>query len=444
MFALLGGVARKDTVWYHTGNEKSLKPRRCPMPQPILCLDADVRQCAERFRSAFSKPHYEYVVTVLLGLLECEGRRTLSGIMSKGAQPPSVSGVSRFLAESPWMAEALVTIWQERFRNEMEPLVEAEREQQRHVQPKRRGRPKEPLVTGSLIGDDSTMRKPKGRTMEGLGKHHSTTHEQRIVGHSLVAGLSVLLDRRCPLAPQVSRQEKVCESEEVVFQSTIALMETFIRPFEPVVGTRTHVLLDSWYGATCLWRAARDRDVLITTGLTSTRWLRLPDDTTEQGWRWQKLSDSLAGLSEQDVVQTTWPRGGKAVSVHVVSTRVRTLYCCQVVIVRHSLSAPLSQARYWASSDLEADTHTLLVHISARWESDVLTASGKEERGWDHSQLMSAQALVRLLSPGDAGLRLSGGRAAPRARQVAAPGDHWRSPTRDPASSSSSRAVLAA
>lgn len=248
------------------------------MPQPILCLDAEVRHFAERFRSVFSKPQYEYFVTVLLGLLECEGKRTLSGIMSKVAQPPSLSGLSRFLAGAPWVAQALVAIWLEQFRTEMQPLVEAEREQQRQAQPKRRGRRKDPSVTGYLIGDNSTMSKPKGRKMEGLGKHHSTTHEQRIVGHSLVQGLYVLLDRRCPLAPQLYRQEKVCETEEIVFQSKIELMETLIRTFEPVAGARTHVLLDSWYCAKCLWHAARERDFLITTGLKSNRWLRIVDD----------------------------------------------------------------------------------------------------------------------------------------------------------------------
>ncbi|HEY1349347.1 MAG TPA: transposase [Ktedonobacteraceae bacterium] len=265
-------------------------------------------------------------MTVLLGLLECEGRRTLRGIVTQVAQPPSLSGLRRFLSESPWVAEALVVIWRERFRRELEPMVEAEREQQR--QPKRRGRPKEPSVTGYLIGDDSTMRKPKGRKREGLGKHHSTTHEQRIVGHSLVAGLSVLLERKCPLAPQLYRQEKGCEKEAVGFKSKITLMETFIRTFEPVAATKTHVLLDSWYCATCLWRAAGERDVLITTGLKSNRWLRIADDSTPQGWRWQKVSDSLASSTEEDFQQVSWPRGGKAVYVHIVSTRVRKLDCC--------------------------------------------------------------------------------------------------------------------
>ncbi|TMD66906.1 MAG: hypothetical protein E6I91_08305 [Chloroflexi bacterium] len=334
-------------------------------------------------------------MTVLLGLMECDGRRTLSGVLSQVAEPPSLSGLSRFFSEAPWLQEALVLIWLEHFRREMQPLVEAEREQQSKLQPKRRGRPKQRLVTGYVIGDDSTMSKPKGGKMEGLGKHHSTTYDQRIVGHSLVQGLYVLLDRRCPLAPQLYRQAKVCAAEEVPFQSKIELMESLIREFEPVAGTTTHILLDSWYCAKCLWHAARERDFLITTGLKSNRWLRVPDESAPVGWRWQKLSDYLADLTEQDDVPLPWPRSGKMVYVHVVNTSVRKLYRCQVILVRHSLDAPLSQARYWASSDLEADPETLLTHISARWDIEVLFGDSKEELGLDHSQLMSASAIVR-------------------------------------------------
>jgi hypothetical protein len=81
--------------------------------------------------------------------------------------------------------------------------------------------------------------------------------------------------------------------------------------------------------------------------------------------------------------------------VHVVTTAVRKLYRCQVIIVRHSLDAPLSQTRYWASSDLEAAPATLLTHIATRWEIEILFEDGKEELGLDHYQLMSTTALLR-------------------------------------------------
>jgi len=342
------------------------------MPVPILCLDETLCQFVERFRAVFSTPQYQSFVTVLLGLMLCEGRRTLSGLLREVGDSPSLAGLSRDLAEAPWSAEVVVAGWLTQFREAMQPEVATERERQQQVRPKRRGRPKQPLVTGYVIGDDSTMSKPKGQKMEGLGKHHSTTQEKRIVGHSLVQGLYVLLDRHCPLTPQLYRQEAVCATEDVTFQSKIDQMETLIRSFEPMAGTRTHILLDSWYCAKRLWRAARDRDFLITTGLKSNRWLRVADETAEQGWRGPQLSDYVAGLSESDYRQVKWPRGGKTVYVHVVTTSVRKLYRCQVVIVRQALSAPLSQARFWASSDLGADPQTLLAHISARWDIEVL------------------------------------------------------------------------
>ena len=133
----------------------------------------------------------------------------------------------------------------------------------------------------------------------------------------------------------------------------------------------------------------------ITTGLKSNRWLRVADPRAPQGWAWQQLSDYTAKLSPSDSVPIKWPKGDDEVYVYVVTTCVRKLYRCQVVIVRQSLDAPLSQARYWASRDLQADLSTLLVHIATHWEIEVLFGDGKEELGMDQYQLMSATAIVR-------------------------------------------------
>jgi hypothetical protein len=365
------------------------------MPIPIICLDEELCHFVERYRQHFSKPQYQYFVIVLLGLMLCEGRRTLLGLLRQVAEATSLAGLSRFLSQAPWDEGELAKHWLADFRMTMEPAVQAEQARLRQGQPKRRGRPRVPLVTGYLIGDDSTMHKPKGKKMAGLGKHHSTTAEQRIVGHSLVEGLYVLLERRCPLPPQLYRQQVTCEAEGVVFHSKIDLMEERIRGFEPVSGTRTHVLLDSWYCAKVLWKAARERGFLITTGLKSNRWLRVEDPTAEGGWRWQRVSDYAAHLQESDYQRVKWPGSTQEVYVHVVTTRVRKLYQCQVIIVRLSLDAPLSQTRSWASSDLEADLPTLLMHIATRWKIEVLFGDGKEELGLDHYQLMSALAIVR-------------------------------------------------
>jgi hypothetical protein len=178
-------------------------------------------------------------------------------------------------------------------------------------------------------------------------------------------------------------------------------MEEHIRTFAPVAGTRTHVLLDSWYGAKRLWKAARDRGFLITTGLKSNRSLRVPDPDAERGWRWQSFAAYAASLTADDFTLMEWPRQGndsdepRQVYVHVVQTRVRSLYRCHLVITRPALDAPASATRYWASSDLDADVTTLRGHIAARWNVEVFFSDTKDLRGLDQDQLMTTTAIVR-------------------------------------------------
>ena len=72
------------------------------MPQPILCLDEEVYHFAKRFDALFSKPQFQYLVTVLQGLMECDGKRTLSGLLHEVSQPYSLSGLSRFFSQALW------------------------------------------------------------------------------------------------------------------------------------------------------------------------------------------------------------------------------------------------------------------------------------------------------------------------------------------------------
>jgi len=367
------------------------------MPIPIICLDARLRQFCETFRANLSKPQYKYLVTVLLALILCQETHTLSGLQRQVADGQSISGLSRFMSRSPWSAAEVAGAWIERFYEQLAEAVREEHERQRRAQPKHQGRPRKTVVTGYLIGDDSTQHKPKGKKMSGLGTHHSTSHETGVTGHSLMQCLYVLLGRQCPLLPQMYRQKDVCECEGVPFQSKVDMMETTIREFEPVSNTQTHVLVDSWFGCKRIWKTARERGFLITSGLRCNRSLRINDPQAEGGKRWQRLDEYAAGLSPEQYQKMEWPSQGepREVYVHVVRTRVRKLYTCQLVIARYALDCPLKAVRYWASSDLEADATTLLHHITARWDIEVLFSDTKDLLGLDHYQLMTATAIIR-------------------------------------------------
>ena len=63
------------------------------MPKPMICLSAALCKYLELFRGHFSKRQWKYFVTVLLGLIECERRRTLWGLLHSVWEKVSLSGL---------------------------------------------------------------------------------------------------------------------------------------------------------------------------------------------------------------------------------------------------------------------------------------------------------------------------------------------------------------
>ena len=66
------------------------------MPKPIVCVSEQLRQYMELFRGCFSQRQWKYFVIVLLGLIECEERKTMSGLLRVIGERVSLSGLSRF------------------------------------------------------------------------------------------------------------------------------------------------------------------------------------------------------------------------------------------------------------------------------------------------------------------------------------------------------------
>jgi hypothetical protein len=367
------------------------------MPLPVDVVEQALGRYLGLFRDCFSRPQWQHFVTVLLALMQCEEHRTLSAFLrAVTGAGRRVDGLARFLRDAPWSAEEVAARWWEHYAQTLGPLVAAEHARQRALRPTRRGRPRKTVVTGFLILDDSTHHKPKGRKMEGLGRHYSTGAGRAVRGHSLFTGLAVVLGRRCPLAPRLYRQRAVCQREGVPFRSKIDLAVEAIGTFEPAPDTRTHVLIDSWYTCRRVWRAAQGRGWAITAGLKANRRLRVPDPGRGPGYR--SLAAYAADLTDADYQAVDWPRAdgsARPVYAHLVPTFVRKLGPCQVLIVREALDQPLKEARYWATSERDADLATVVGWVARRWAIEQFIADVKEEFGTDHYQIRSARGIVR-------------------------------------------------
>ena len=365
------------------------------MPKPIVCLSEQLHQFAEIFRSCFSKRQWKYFVIVLLGLIECEERKTMSGLLRVIGEQVSLSGLSRFLNKWNWSHSKVAQSWLLYFRQRMEPLVCSEHSRLKAEQPKRIGRPKQTVVTGFLIFDDSVHHKPKGQKMGGLGYHYSNTEQKVVAGHCLFTGLYVLLGQRCPLEPKMYCQKSVCEQENQPFQSKVAMAVEEIETFEPVPDTQTHVLIDIWYHCKQVRRAAQKRGWQVSGGLKSNRTMRL---VAEDGTRtWIKLSAYAAGLTREDWSEVTWPsaEGGQKIYAHLVVTWIRKLGPTLLLITCHDPDEPLKTIRYWGSTVLTLDAQALVDILAVRWEVETFFEYEKDLLGSDHYQVMTRQAVLR-------------------------------------------------
>ena len=177
------------------------------MPQPIHIQDARLAQYLRLFSGVFSLPQWKYFVTVLLGLLHCDERRTLSALLRHVAVGVTIFGLCYFLRAAPWSVNALTAVRQAYFYEQVAPLVAAAHAEQCAQQPRRRGRRKRTLVTGYLIIDDSTHAKRYARAQEGLGSHYSGTEKKVVNGHSLYQSVYVLEGRQFGACQEVSDAE---------------------------------------------------------------------------------------------------------------------------------------------------------------------------------------------------------------------------------------------
>ncbi len=139
------------------------------MPHPIVCQDERLRKSLQTFQALFSRPQYKHFVTVLMGLLLGQSGHTLSHIHRAVSSKKSLASLSRFFSEAPWDHQYVNQSNFSRFSEVMQVKINEERQRKFAGIKKqnRRGRRSQPLVTGYLIGDDSTMFKPKGAKMEG-------------------------------------------------------------------------------------------------------------------------------------------------------------------------------------------------------------------------------------------------------------------------------------
>jgi hypothetical protein len=366
------------------------------MAHPIIIQESSFRNYLGAFREVIRPAQWMYFETVLMGLIHCQASRTLSGMLRAVATLVTVWDLSRFLVSPRWSPTRVAEVRYRFFCAEVQPLIAVAHETQRLNRPRKPGRPTATVVTGYLILDDSTHVKRYAKSMGGQGWHYSSTAQCTLPGHSLFQGVYLVEGHQYPLDPQMYIQKSVCEREKRVFRSKVDMALETVECFEPLAGSHTHVLVDSWYVNKPMWKAVRERQWDLTGGLKANHKLRVLDPATDE-WTWMRLDDFAETLSAEPFEPVLWPsqEGDQIVWAYLIHTRIKKLGVCQVLIVRPTADAPVSQTRFYITTRLEDTLEQVVEAMAKRWTVETLFADFKELMGSDQYQLHSAEAIRR-------------------------------------------------
>jgi hypothetical protein len=102
--------------------------------QPVQLQDKRLKAYLRLFSTVFSLPQWKYFVTILLGLLHCDERRTLSALLRSLAVKMTIFGLCYFLRKASGSVDELAVVRQRQFYQMTTPDVEANHARQRAEQ----------------------------------------------------------------------------------------------------------------------------------------------------------------------------------------------------------------------------------------------------------------------------------------------------------------------
>jgi hypothetical protein len=371
------------------------------MAHPIIIQDSSLRNYLANFRAVIRPAQWRYFETVLMGLIHCQASRTLSGMLRPLAVFVTVWQLSRFLVSPRWSTLKLAQARYTSFCAEVQPLVAAAHASQHVKRSGKQGRPKATVVTGYLIFDDSTHVKRYAQTMGGLGRHYSSADQRPMPGHSLFQGVYLLEGHQYPLEPQMYIQKAVCEQAGLPFRSKVNMTLQAVEHFAPLADTHTQVLVDSWYLNKALWKVVKQRGWDLSGGLKANHKLYVLDPTLAR-FTWMRLDDFASVLSAEPFEPVGWPSqaGEQRVWACLIRTRIKKLGACQLLLVRPTADAPVSQTRFYLTTRLEETLEQVVATLALRWTVETLFADFKELLGSDQYQLHSGEAIRRFWALG--------------------------------------------
>lgn len=322
----------------------------------------------EEFAEVLSKPQQHHLETYVTGLIIGEGPRTITNI-NAGRLPEERkddSSVSRFVQKYKWSEDE---VEQRRVTHAREAIIT-------WLDNREGGRP----VTTYYIFDDSTHEKT-GEEITGAGSYRAGGGYKW--GKKMVSSLLRVGPFAVPYWGDLYLKKEYCIAHGEAFRTSTEMVREQILNFEPLPGTETAVLVDSWFSGWPIIGAVKSREeegFYLISGLKKSRCIYRRDGSKVN------LETRASELGRQHYERVK--ANGRTFYVYRYEGLVSRAGDdpCVVLICRNNLSHPKDEPFFILCTRIDLTTQQIIVRYLKRWGIETGYRNGKQLLGQDEYQ----------------------------------------------------------
>ena len=344
---------------------------------PVTGLPDSLAEYLSIYDDVLSKPQQCHFRTYTVGLVTCEGNRTITSINATilPEERKDDTSVSRFVNQYKWSENEV----------DQQRVALAHGEIVTWLNNREGERP----VTAYLIFDDSTHEKT-GTQIAGAGSFRAGGGYKW--GKKMVSSLLRVGPFALPYWGDLYLKKEYCESEGLVFRTTTEMVQEQILSFAPLSSTETCVLVDSWFSGWPIISAVKSREdegFYLISGLKKSR------NICRRDGRKVNLKTRAAELGRQHYERIN--ANGRTFYVHRYEGKVSRAGDdpCVVLICRNDLSDPKDEPFFILGTRTDLTTQQIIVRYLKRWGIETGYRNGKQLLGQDEYQGRSTLDTIR-------------------------------------------------
>ncbi|WP_294184466.1 IS701 family transposase [uncultured Clostridium sp.] len=338
------------------------------MPNNIVSINNELYNYLNDVNYGMSKPQFNHLTTIVNGLINLPGTKTLSEIAENVYSAKDKSCICKFLSSSRWDDNLL-----NRNRiNYLNFFLE------NNIAPE---------SVGFLVIDDTVNSKESAKRMQGLSYNYSHTESKNVWSHCVVTSNFVTADKSIPLEYQPYYKEEFCNRVKKDFKSKVDIAKDFIISFKsPSNCKKVYCLMDSWYTSNNLIETALLKGYHLIGAIKSNRKIS-PLGISLQLSEFEKYIDP----NTLDLVTVK----GKNYKIYTYEGNVAKFPNAKVLICYEVSKDGFESPVYLMSTDISLDSETILEYYLHRWSIETSYKYFKGNLGFDKYRIRSIVSIER-------------------------------------------------